>query len=125
MGRTAIPAVMALILLSGCADDGISTAEIERAAEQRVREKFGLSTAADLRTTVFVGRPRDGDITLCGAVDGTRADGSAIPTQRFISATDPARWLLFGETDSPGRVSMPSMFPDWTKLCDGARGRQS
>ena len=125
MGKTAISAVIALILLSSCADDGISSAEVESAAEQRVRDKLGLSTETDLQTTVYVGRPRDGDITLCGAVDGTRAAGSAIPTQRFISSTDPARWLLFGETDSPGRVSMPSMFPDWTKLCDGARGRQS
>ncbi len=125
MGKTAIQALMGLSLLSGCADDGVSTAEVERAAEQRVREKYGLSDGADLQTDVFVGRPRDGEVTLCGAVEGTRADGSTIPTQRFISAIDPARWMLFGATHTPGRVTRPDMFPDWTELCDGARGRES
>lgn len=125
MRKTTVPALVVLSLVSACADDGVSTAQVERAAEQRVREKFGLSDDAELQTTVFVGRPRDGDITLCGAVQGSRSDGSAIPTQRFISATDPARWLLFGETDSPGRTTMPSMFPDWTMLCNGTSGRRS
>ncbi len=123
MIKMAIQAVMVLSLLSGCSDDGVATAQVERAAEQQVREKFDLMADTELRTTVFVGRPRDGDITVCGAVDGKRPDGSAIPTQRFVSGTDPARWLMFGETQSPGRVTMPSMFPDWTEFCDGAQGR--
>jgi hypothetical protein len=112
----------AALALSGCDAGGLSTAEAQRAAEQRVREKFGLSDGAALETVVFVGRPRDGETTVCGRVDGRAADGSAIPTQHFISSVDPARWLLFGETDTPGRIAQPGMFPDWTRLCAGAEG---
>jgi hypothetical protein len=105
----------ATLALSGCDAGGLSTAEAQRAAEQRVRDKFRLSDGAAIET-------RDGETTVCGRVDGRAADGSAIPTQHFISSVDPARWLLFGETDTPGRIAQPGMFPDWTRLCAGAEG---
>ncbi len=50
-----VPALIALALLTGCSKDEVSTAEVASAAEERVREKFGLPADVKLQTTVFVG----------------------------------------------------------------------
>ncbi len=112
----------AVLMLAACGGEGLSTAEAQSAAEQRVREKFGLGPQAALETDVFVGREREGEPVVCGRVNATRPDGAPIPTQFFIAALDPARWLMFNDLDTSGRVAHPNMFPDWTALCAGASG---
>ena len=122
MKRHHVLAACLCLALIACESGGTSTTDVERAAEKRVRDKFGLDQDAPLKTDVFVGRPRDGETILCGRVDATASTGTALPTQFFISSTDPSRFLMFGRNDTPGRISQPDMFPDWTKLCAGAGG---
>ena len=120
--KLAIPAAMAALALAGCSADGLSTNEVVRAAEERVRQKYGLGPDAQLATEVFVGSPRDGDTVICGTVTGAGAGGTAIPPQRFVAATDPARWMKFEEADPAMRVPRPAKFIEWETNCMAERG---
>lgn len=115
-----VPAAAALILmLSACEGEGLSTAETEQAAEERIRQTYGLSDEVDLQSRVFVGRPRDGDVVLCGL---TTDPANRIPAQRFIAATDPARWLQIAPAHSASIHAQPDKFPEWDQHCAGADG---
>jgi hypothetical protein len=112
-------AIAALGLLCGCGDEGLSTADVQAAAKERVREKLGLTPESVLFSETFVGKPVDGDTTLCGTVEGKRADGTSLPPQRFIAATEPGRWLKFGPADGATPPTHPDKFANWTEICRG------
>ena len=123
---SALIATAAAFLLSGCGkEDGLSTAELRQAAEQRVREKFNLAPDIPLSTETFVGNPLDGDVVICGTVKGAGPHAPAFPPQRFVAATDPARWLKFQEADAPMRTTHPDKFIEWEGHCMGERGDNS
>lgn len=107
--------------LAACDSGGVSTAEAERAAESQVRERLGLGADAKLETQVFVGKPRDGETTVCGTVRPA-GGGAAFPPQRFVAATDPARWLVFEQMPDPSAASPMNMFADWETHCAGMEG---
>lgn len=113
--------VSAFAALAACESGGTSTAEAERAAEQQVRERFGLAADAPLETEVFVGTPLDGETILCGTVQGA-GGASAFPPQRFVARTDPARLLKFQAADAPTPSTAPNMFVEWDNHCGGERG---
>ena len=115
---------IACAALAGCGSEGISTAEAEAAAEQRVRTKFGLPPQAQLSTDIFVGAPREGETVLCGTVSPGKG-AAAFPPQRFVAATDPARWLVFEEAADPMRRPEPNMFAEWLTHCHGESGDNS
>lgn len=113
----------ALVVTAGCQnDDGISTAELQAAAEERVARELGLSKDAALFTSVFVSEPDsgelEGELVFCGRVEGTRADGTPIAPRRFIAASDPARWVRF---DIPSEMSQVpiNLAVDWPTVCAG------
>lgn len=106
-------------LNTACGRDGVSTADVRAAAEQRVRESLGLTKDSALFTNVFVGKPIDGDVVLCGTVEGRRADGTVIPPRRFIAATDPARWVRFETARDVALPSQPNMRLAWATACAG------
>jgi hypothetical protein len=112
-------AVGALALVCGCQDGGVSTSDVQAAAKERVREKLGFTAESALFTETFVDKQVDGDTTLCGTVEGVRADGTAVPRQRFIAATDTGRWLKFHRADGPTPPTHPDKFTDWTEICGG------
>ena len=116
-------AVCCAAALAACDSGGTSTADAERAAEQQVRERFGLAENAEMETTVFVGTPRDGETILCGSV--RPAAGASFPAQRFIAETDPARFLVFEQAGSLTPPSQPNMFPEWEVHCAGNEGDNS
>lgn len=115
-GMTAI----SLALLVACSQDqGLSTAEVRRAAEERVRAALDLKQGATLFTNVFVGEPIGGDTILCGTVEGTRSDGTPISKRRFIVATDPAKWMVFEPAGGATSPSQPDKFLEWHTSCLG------
>ena len=110
--------VAAAATVAGCGDnEGVSTADMERAAEERVRESLGLSPDAALFTNVFVGAEVKGDRTLCGTVQGKRADGTTITPRRFIAAIEPARWLVFEPVGGVSLPTQPDKFVEWQQAC--------
>ena len=114
-------ALLSLAALAACDSGGVSTAEAEAAAEREVRQRLSLPADAALETSVFVGRPRGGEVTLCGTVrpgSGT----AAFPPQRFVAAADPARWLVFEPLPDPSAASPMNMFADWETHCAGMEG---
>ena len=116
--------VAAAATIAGCGgNEGVSTADVERAAEERVRQSLGLSNESALFSNVFVGAEVKGDRTLCGTVAGKRADGTEIPPRRFIAAIEPARWLVFEPADNPALQSQPDKFVEWQQAC-GPRERE-
>lgn len=112
-------AIAASALLAGCGSEGLSTSDVQAAAKERVREKLALTPQSTLFTETFVGRPVDGDTTLCGTVEGKRADGTSVPPRRFIAATEPGRWLKFGAADGPTPPTHSDKFANWTEICGG------
>jgi hypothetical protein len=106
-----------LLLAASCGDNGLSTAEFQQAAKERVRAALNLTPESTLFTNVFVGKPAKGDMVLCGTVQGQRADGSDIGPRRFIVATDPARWLKFEPIDDDALPSQPDKFLEWSTSC--------
>ncbi len=112
-------ALAALLLGMGCEDQSLSTAQLEQAAKERVRESLGLTQESILFSNVFVGEPVEGDTVLCGTVRGKRADGTDIQPRRFIAAIDPARWLKFGPADNDVLPSQPDKFVEWHTTCLG------
>ena len=120
---SALVVTAAAAMLAGCErSDGLSSGELKRAAEQRVREKFNLAQDLPLSTETFVGNPRNGDVVICGTVKGAGAHAAAFPAQRFVAATDPARWLKFQDSDAPVRTTQPDKFVEWEGHCMGERG---
>ena len=116
--------VAAAAAVAGCGgNEGVSTADMERAAEERVRKSLGLSKESALFTNVFVGAEVKGDRTLCGTVEGKRADGTPITPRRFIAAIEPARWLVFEPVDSVSLPTQPDKFVEWRQAC-GPRQRE-
>ena len=108
-----------LLALAACNGGGLSTAEMQAAAQERVRQSLGLTTESALFTNVFVGEPLDGDTVLCGTVEGMTAEGDRIAPRRFIAATDPARWLKFEPVDGNILPSQPDKFVEWHTTCAG------
>lgn len=117
------PAIASLLLISGltgCSDDGISTADLQAVAKERVTRQLGLTADAALFTNTFVSQPEtgelEGELVLCGTVEGERADGTAIAPHKFIAATDPGRWVRF---DAAGQLTdRPiNMAADWATAC--------
>ena len=117
-GPTPFLAILALAV-AGCGDGGLSTAEARKAAEERIRQSFQLPPDAELSSEIVVGRPRDGDIVLCGI---TTDPGGRVPPQRFIAATDPARWLQIAPLDSASPNTATDKFVEWEEHCSGAIG---
>lgn len=122
IGRT-IGLAFALLVSAGCQNDnGISTAELQAAAQERVARELGLSKDAALFTSVFISEPEsgefEGEMVFCGRVEGTRADGTRIAPRRFIAASDPARWVRF---DIPSEMSQVpvNLSADWPTICAG------
>lgn len=119
--RIATVPLMLGLLLAGCQDPGLSTAEVEEAAKERVRQKLGLDQETALFSTVWVGESREGETVLCGRVAGAPETGAAIRPQRFIAAMDPARWVLFEPASNVSLPAQPGKFVEWETACDGRR----
>lgn len=115
MVRPVLAALCCAATLAACDSDGTSTRDARQAAEQQVRERFGLAEGVEMETNVFVGTPRDGETILCGTV--RPAAGANFPPQRFIAETDPARFLVFEKAGSLTPPSQPGMFPEWEIHC--------
>lgn len=113
-----------MLLLAGCAQDGVSAAEARRIAEERVRQELGLTPEGAVFSNVFVGREgedRDHPV-ICGTVGGTRHDGTRIGPRRFIMSMDEARTLAWERLGAATAVTPTDKFPEWAELCAGARG---
>lgn len=117
----AVVAVSAAAALAACESGGTSSAEAERAAEQQVRERFGLAADAPLETDVAVGEPRDGETILCGTVRSAGGEAS-FPPQRFVAETDPAKFLKLQPASAPTPQTAPNMFTEWEEHCAAAGG---
>lgn len=111
----------AALMASACTDDGVTTAEVQDAAKERVRHELGLTPESALFTETHVGQPLNGDTTLCGIVEGRRADGTAITPRRFIVATDPGRWVKFEPVTAADIPASTDKFVEWGPTCAGAR----
>ena len=112
--------LLACLLLAGCdGSGGLSAAEAEAAAKERVRQSLHLSEDTTLFSKVFVGEPIEGDTVLCGTVEGRREDGTRITPRRFIAATDPARWVKFEPVIGLELPSRPDKFIEWHSACLG------
>ena len=117
--RAAIPLLACMMLFAACGDDSLSTAQVEEAAKERVRQKLGLNPEAALFSTVWVGKSRDGEMVLCGRVAGAPENGPGIAPRRFIAATDPARWVLFEPASNVSLPAQPDRFVEWKTACEG------
>lgn len=106
------------IALAACGNEGVSTADVQSAAKERVREQLGLTAESVLFTESFVGQPVDGDTVICGIVGGTRADGAQITPRRFIAATDPGRWVKFEPVTNSALPAQPDKFVEWYGTCE-------
>ena len=117
---TLILAAAASMLLAACGDEGggLTTADVQNAAKERVREELELTPQSVLFTETFVGQPVDGDTVICGTVAGKTADGRSVTPRRFIAATDPARWMKFEPVTASALPSQPQKFVDWYGTCE-------
>ena len=119
--RAAFPLLPGLIVLAACSDDSLSTAQVEEAAKERVRQKLGLDAETALFSTVWVGETRRGEMVLCGRVAGAPKTDGTISPRRFIAATDPAKWVLFEPTSNVSLPAQPGKFVEWETSCEGRR----
>ena len=111
---------MLALMAAGCGSEaGLSTAEVQSAAKERVRGALRLTPESALFANVFVGEPVNGDTVLCGTVSGKRADGTEITPRRFVAATEPARWLKFDPAAGLDLPSQPAKFIEWHTRCAG------
>lgn len=110
--------ILPLLLLTSCGETP-STADVQRAAKERVREALKLTPESVLFANVFVGEPAKGDMVLCGTVSGRTAEGRKIEARRFIAAIEPARWLAFEPADGLDTPSRPDKFLEWHTSCLG------
>lgn len=110
---------MAAAMLGGCdSGGGLSTADVQTAAKERVREQLGLTQESALFTETFVGQPVDSDTVICGTAGGQTADGSMITPRRFIAAADPGRWVKFEPVTNSALPSQPRKFAEWHGTCE-------
>jgi len=122
VGLCVVTLACAFSFLGGCDESGLSSSELQRAAETRVSRELGLSADAALFTDTFVSEPEagvlKGELVLCGIVEGKRADGTEIAPRRFIAGMDPARWVRF---DVSGQMTDKpiNMAADWSTICAG------
>ena len=117
---------IAILALAGCdSRDGLSTAEVRYAAEERVRQSLDLAPESAMFTQVFVGEPVNGETALCGIVQGTRTDGTEIMPRRFIAGTEPARWVKFEPASGIDLPSQPDKFVEWHTHCLGEQENQA
>ena len=119
----AAAAFVAAAALAGCSDnEGLSNAELQTAAKERVTRQLGLSDDAVLFTNTFVSQPEtgelEGELVLCGTVEGRRADGTPVTLRKFIAATDPARWVRFDAVDQMTKGPL-NLAADWATACAG------
>lgn len=112
-----VAAAVSGLALSACDSDGLSPAELNEAAKQRVTSALQLKPDATLFSSTFVGRSEE-DPVLCGRVEGERADGMKLQPRRFIAATDPAEWVQF-ELPAEANHSQYQFTKDWAHLCAG------
>ena len=120
--RVASCLATSLALAAAACSDGVTTAEVQQRAKERVRQELGLHADAALFTEVFVGRERDDEPVLCGTVGGRRADGATIAPRRFIVGMENSGFLRFEPLRSSTAVTHTDMFPSWAELCAGAEG---
>ena len=113
------PLLVMALALAACEENGVTTAEVQDAAKDRVRQSLGLTPESTLFTSVYVGQPLNGDTVLCGTVEGRRADGTTITPRRFIAATDPARWVKFEPVTAADIPGWTHMFVEWDSTCAG------
>lgn len=112
-------AFLAAAMLAGCdSGGGLSTADVQTAAKERVREQLGLTQESTLFTETFVGQPVDGDTVICGTVGGKTEDGATITPRRFIAATEPGRWVKFEPVTNSALPSQPRKFVEWYGTCE-------
>lgn len=117
--RPILIATASCLLLAACNAAGPTTAEVQSAAKERVRQTLGLTPEAALFSNVFVGEEVEGTPVLCGTVRGRTAEGRAITPRRFIAATDPARWVKFEPADGLDPPTAPNIFVNWHEVCAG------
>jgi hypothetical protein len=116
-------AAAAILWTCGCGDGGgVSAADVQQAAKERIQQELGLTAEAALFTNVFVGREWEGEPVVCGTVGGRRADGSVVAPRRFIVGTNQSRFLSFEPARATTHVTQPDMFAEWAELCAGAEG---
>ena len=116
-----VTALAAAALLAGCGGNETSTAEVEEAAKEHVRQNLGLSKDAALFSDVFVGEPVDGETVICGTVSGTRTDGSPLEPRRFAVSAENNKWLLFESAAKQPLPSQPDKFVEWHTTCRGEK----
>ena len=109
---------LAALMLAACDQGGLTSADVQNAAKERVREALGLAPEAVLFTQTFVGEPVDGDTVVCGTVEGKTADGRVVTPRRFIAAADPARWVKFEPVTNSTLPSQPQKFVEWYGTCE-------
>ncbi len=119
--QLAASAVAALLL--GCNSADTSTREVREAAIEHARQQLNLPADTPLEARVWVGKPREGELTVCGTVSGQGAS-SAVTPQRFAAATDPIEWLLFEPAHAPTVRSQPDKFREWPELCGPGAGAE-
>ena len=95
---------------------GLATSEIIAEAEAQVRDQLELSPGDALFTDVFVPGYEDGELMVCGAVAGVRADGMAIEPRRFILRLEPARWVAWERAGSP-QGAAGGFAATWSDIC--------
>lgn len=114
MKRAAASAILLAAMTAACDDGELVPAEVQEAAKARVAQQAGISSDALFSRTV-TGR-RDGELVLCGVVEGRRADGSPIVPRRFIAAYDPQRWVTWEAADE-ALQGAPDFTVQWQQSC--------
>lgn len=106
------------LLLGGCGEGGMSTAEIREAAIERARTDMKLDSSVPLDARVWVGKQYDDGPSVCGTVSGPA--GSVRP-QRFLARTEPFEWLVFEDAHGPMATTQPNKFAEWQTYCAAER----
>lgn len=97
MVRAAVIAALLAGTTAACDDGELVPAQVQEAAEARVAREAGISRDALFSQTV-TGR-REGELVLCGIVEGRGEDGGEVAPRRFIAGYDPQRWVLWEIAD--------------------------
>ncbi len=114
--------ILCTVFLAACQEDrGISSAQLEAAAKDKVRSELGLRPDQALFSTVWVGKSRNGETVLCGRVAGSVDSNAPITPRRFITSVEPPRWLLFEPVTNPSIPSQPGKFVEWSTACAGEK----
>lgn len=108
-------------LLAACGGAGVTTDEVEAAAQERARSEMGLAASTELRTEVWTGGEWDGDLVVCGTVAG-QGEQLASGSKRFAAKTEPLTFLIFEDLDNPIINTGGDEVPDWIALCGNRQG---